>query len=478
MQNLFGRRDQQQDPLEYQETSQPAGERQSLLNSAANTNTTLLLPQDHYSSLTTTSSPEDARNSSTTTNNNNEQTSSEDNNETTKTTSSSNQNNNNSTNETDYMAKWTIACILSTAFSYGCILTTLFLITLPVECERIHSSHPALPKSVALGIFVAIAGVTQLISPVVGHVSDVYRPSLELQVGQRLPYYVVGAFCTTTGLLGQLLSSTAGFWLRYGLAFFLHMIGLNIQYSIMLALLADQVPDNQIGQANGILALLLVTGSLFGFSLFHSILSQDVHSMYGLYTCIVIVSSILTGTHAQDMDVALTLQRIIREQQQQDVEENDDDDEAASLGGEASGALEEEERGEVHKVMSPLIASPRQTRGKRWRRAAKRAAKRAHAAAIRAQEIIIVTPAQLIYSMFEPFFNMDGSTLIRSYTIDVSKSHDFFVVTVSRLFYYCGMSVQTFFLYFVHDIIHVKDDPEQVVAFLAILGQCSGALTW
>ena len=28
------------------------------------------------------------------------------------------------------------------------------------------------------------------------------------------------------------------------------------------------------------------------------------------------------------------------------------------------------------------------------------------------------------------------------------KHYDFFIVTVSRLFYYCGMSVQTFFLYF------------------------------
>jgi MFS family permease len=39
------------------------------------------------------------------------------------------------------------------------------------------------------------------------------------------------------------------------------------------------------------------------------------------------------------------------------------------------------------------------------------------------------------------------------------------------------MSVQTFFLYFVHDIIHVKDHPEAVVASLAILSQIAGAIT-
>ena len=44
---------------------------------------------------------------------------------------------------------FTITCILSTAFAYGCIMTTLFLITLPVECERIERQFPGIPKSVS-----------------------------------------------------------------------------------------------------------------------------------------------------------------------------------------------------------------------------------------------------------------------------------------------------------------------------------------
>lgn len=77
-----------------------------------------------------------------------------------------------------------MAAILSTAFAYGCIMTTLFLITLPIECERIHDesvvrsrsngsgSSTVTPKSVALGVFVAIAGFTQLVSPLVYVTSD------------------------------------------------------------------------------------------------------------------------------------------------------------------------------------------------------------------------------------------------------------------------------------------------------------------
>lgn len=74
------------------------------------------------------------------------------------------------------LSLFAIACILSTAFAYGCIMTTLFLITLPVECERIEYQHGSkMPKSVALGIFVAIAGLTQLVSPLVGMFSDTFR---------------------------------------------------------------------------------------------------------------------------------------------------------------------------------------------------------------------------------------------------------------------------------------------------------------
>jgi MFS family permease len=176
-----------------------------------------------------------------------------------------------------------IACILSTAFSYGCIMTTLFLITLPVECERIEKQHPNTPKSVALGIFVAIAGLTQLVSPLIGMFSDTYNPPAHHELGQRMPYLCLGAILCVAGLLGQYIESYEKLWLRYGLFFFCDMIGLNIIYGMMIALIPDQVPRSQTGIANGILAFLLVTGSLFGFGLFHIFIKTDIQDMYGKY---------------------------------------------------------------------------------------------------------------------------------------------------------------------------------------------------
>lgn len=341
----------------------------------------------------------------------------------------------------------TIACILSTAFSYGCILTTLFIITLPIECERIsHTSST--PKSVALGAFVSIAGATQLVSPIIGRLSDTYKPPAVHEIGQRMPFLVLGAICTVIGLLGQTAASFYGLWMRYGVAFFLSLIGLNIMYAMMIALLPDQVPRHQTGVANGILALELVTGSLFGFVLFHSFLYEEIQSMYALYIAMVIVSAILTGTHAHDKDAELAYRRI-------------------SKRTPADQPMDEE---------TPLLTSPPSP--KKWhRKAAKTVKKTVHKAAKQAKKIVL-TPTLIVKSMLvDPFETMDWHTVYQSYTIDREKYHDFFVVTVSRLFYYCGMSVQTFFLYFVHDIIGVHTNPEAAVASLAILGQLAAALT-
>ena len=52
--------------------------------------------------------------------------------------------------------------------------------------------------------------------------------------------------------------------------------------------------------------------------------------------------------------------------------------------------------------------------------------------------------------LVDPFKDMDWAAVLSAYTIDIEEHHDFFVVTVSRLCYYCGLSVQTFFLYYLH----------------------------
>ena len=89
---------------------------------------------------------------------------------------------------------------------------------------------------------------------------------------------------------------------------------------------------------------------------------------------------------------------------------------------------------------------------------------------------LILGPFALLKTMvYDPIIKMDKNTLLATYTIDIKEHHDFFIVTLSRLCYYCGSSVQTFFLYFLHDIIAVTE-PESAVATLAVVSQISGAL--
>lgn len=362
---------------------------------------------------------------------------------------------------------WEIICILSTAFSYGCILTTLFLITLPVECERIEQEHPEFAKSVALGNFVAIAGVTQLISPFVGRLSDTFQPPPPQDIGQRLPFLILGSVLTVVGLLGEMFASYKSFWLRYSFAFFAHMIGLNVMYAMMLAMIPDQVPHAQTGIANGILAGHLVTGSLFGFGLFHGFLRSNIQSMYGLYTCIVIFSSILTGLYGHDRDVDMALYRMNQRRRSKRKKTRRCTAATSTGNGTALNGFGSPTASVDNKKKRPT----RKQRVMRKLRKLKRVSQ--HVA-----RTVVVTPTIILRSMLvDTIQAMDWRTFCQSYTIDIDKHSDFFWVTVSRLFYYCGMSVQTFFMYFLHDIIKLKDDPEGAVATLSIIGQLAGAIT-
>mmetsp|Transcript_12201 Transcript_12201/g.28963 ORF Transcript_12201/g.28963 Transcript_12201/m.28963 type:complete len:456 (+) Transcript_12201:404-1771(+) len=341
----------------------------------------------------------------------------------------------NETKEKELLSVWTIGCILSSSFAYGCIMTTLFLITLPIECERIEKQNPNIPKSVALGCFVAISGFTQLISPLIGMLSDTYRPPTHFQLGQRMPFLCLGAIFSVLGLLGEYVESYHKLWIPYAVFFFFHMIGLNITYAMMIALIPDQVPQTQTGIANGILAFLLVTGSLTGFSFFHFYSNGIIQDMYSLYICIVILTTILTGLYAHDRDVRLFMERL---------------------------EISRSRRNSVSRANS-LLGKANQELTKSQRR--------------RRRRRLILGPFVLLKNMlYDPLLLFDRTTLIATYTIDIKENYDFFIVTISRLFYYCGSSVQTFFLYFVHDIIGVTEDPESTVATLAVISQISGAL--
>lgn len=221
-----------------------------------------------------------------------------------------------------------VTCMLSLSLSWGFIVTTMVLLVLPLECERISSTMGAAEfkeedkatASLYLGLFVFLAGLTQLICPIVGKLSDespvvVVKYSTgrkgDLQDyiwGKRLPYIVLGSVLSFTSLLMIQYASRSNYhWVLFGFSLTIFMIGMNTIYSSMIALVPDLIPDSQVGQANGILALQMVVGSLSGFAAFYwldsfhmnnhlndDIIGELVYDMYFVYIVVLCLTTLTT----------------------------------------------------------------------------------------------------------------------------------------------------------------------------------------
>lgn len=413
-----------------------------------------------------------------------------------------------------------ILSILSTSFAYTNIMTTFFLLTGPLECTRIEEETSkyysyTISKSIALGGFAGLAGLSQLITPLIGLLSDCYNVPVNVptqqkfnderykygglyKLGKRMPYLILGTVMVVGGLFGLLWSSSpvhrvvmkvdvnvnshaamhgrtsasstdvvySGAWIQYSLFFLITNLGLNIVYTIMLVLIPDlgtyhttriklavcvsikiiltsthcffltTVPPSQTGMANGSLALLLVSGSLFGFFSFHILLDNNVVDMYKMYIIVSFVTAVLTCVSVFEREDELKKQRM-------------------TMNG--NETIEQSQPHQYDDTTSESVA-------------------------VEQQNTDSMPPLHIfIYLiLYEPIMNKSSSELLSAFWIDTSQHSDFFIVTLSRFFYYMGISSQTFFLYFIHDVLRHSvrtENPEAAVALLAIIGQSAGAIT-
>uniref|UniRef100_A0A7S3Q1D6 Major facilitator superfamily (MFS) profile domain-containing protein n=2 Tax=Chaetoceros debilis TaxID=122233 RepID=A0A7S3Q1D6_9STRA len=497
--------------------------------------------------------------------------------------------------EPPLMSKLSISAIVSTAFSYGCIISTLFILTLPIECQRIelestkyHMHSYTIHKSMALGGFAAIAGVTQLVTPIVGMLSDHYAPMTMMPkkhakaaklLGRRLPYLLLGSILTVVGAVGQFYASNpihrnqvldptgndmpldgntvgagstriylktvmlGGAWMEYTIFFSLCMIGINVVYTVMIALIPDLVPPSQTGVANGSLALMIVLGSLFGFGMYYEVLEGDILNMYKMYAVVAFMTGFIsyasvcnrarilqqvdsinttmkvedrnddmernqpyeanirrftqserTVTNQADMKAEdgnddteknqsyeanirrfTQSEKTTTNQADMKAEDGNDDTEKSQMYGANVQRFTQSKRTATNQVdIGPfdqseaqnLIGSPQQ---------------KPHQQSSDEEFFSIFDiPSILVALFYEPIRFKSQSEIFAAYWIDITEHHDFFIVTISRFFYYMGVSSQTFFLYFIHDVLTKTEDTanaEDAVAALAIVGQIAGAIT-
>mmetsp|Transcript_19112 Transcript_19112/g.38642 ORF Transcript_19112/g.38642 Transcript_19112/m.38642 type:complete len:449 (+) Transcript_19112:39-1385(+) len=174
------------------------------------------------------------------------------------------------------------------AFPYSLILSTMGLVTLPLEVEMMYPEN----KGLMLGVMLGVAGISQLVCPLVGYFSD----RCTSKVGRRIPYMLGGSILVLIGDLVMMWARSngpsPGFYIA---ALFVALLGLNITYSAFTALNADFVPKKQMGIASGVMAILQLTGSFTGFALLTFVLSiQDAYLMYAVSIVVGVAVTILS----------------------------------------------------------------------------------------------------------------------------------------------------------------------------------------
>lgn len=168
----------------------------------------------------------------------------------------------------------------------GLLLTTYGMITLALEASRLAPGRAAM----VLPLFLGIAGVSQLVCPLAGYLSDRSGGS---SLSRRRPFILYGSLALTVSLCGQWLTSrcewNAGL---YALFFGISMVSINFAYTATTSLVPDLVPSPQTGLANGILSLSQVLGAFCGFLFFFVVGNLD--ALYFFYVVAVVLGACVT----------------------------------------------------------------------------------------------------------------------------------------------------------------------------------------
>jgi hypothetical protein len=186
--------------------------------------------------------------------------------------------------------------LLAFGFAYGELISNFGLIMLPAEADFMEPANNAIMMTFLL----FVSGISQFSGPLAGYYSD----RCQVSWGRRRPYLLAGTIFTIPALVcmwyGHLMFSPAGgdgsmsdagsassddhsslfkgtagkhMWgeLLYIVAFLVAMAAFNVQNQTLGSLISDMVPPDQTGQANGVMAVLMLLGSLLGFLVFRTL---------------------------------------------------------------------------------------------------------------------------------------------------------------------------------------------------------------
>lgn len=131
---------------------------------------------------------------------------------------------------------WQWVAMTSFSLVYSMVNTSMGLVVLPMEAERLNTTGAGL----WVGVYLAVCGATQLICPLAGKVSDCHASPL----GRRRPFIALGSFAAAVGFL-VLRAASRNLWPQaYIFGLFATQLALNVVYSAQCSLPADMQEFN------------------------------------------------------------------------------------------------------------------------------------------------------------------------------------------------------------------------------------------
>merc|ERR1712100_815645 len=114
---------------------------------------------------------------------------------------------------------------------YSSINTGMALFVLPIEAERLNQTG----RSVWVGVYLAVCGLTQIICPIAGKVSDRHAS----RDGRRWPFIKWGSVVALGSCAALWASSLFRWRYMYVLSLFCSQLALNLIFSAQCALPVD-----------------------------------------------------------------------------------------------------------------------------------------------------------------------------------------------------------------------------------------------
>jgi len=236
----------------------------------------------------------------------------------------------------------------------------------------------------------------------------------------------------------QWLGSEFELWGLYILAFSFSMLALNVIYTAMIGLVPDLIHPDQSGSANGAIATLSSLGAVTGYEVW-SLVGGDTRLMYWYYLGNLVVAITVSVCAIQEEPLVVMANEVDIELAVGDMVVYD----KGEVVSKATIAAVHRDDIEVYYTISFPNGHEKQTTSDHLQ---------------------------------APQMPVEWADIQGSFWISPSLHPDFFMVFVSRTFYYMGISSMAFFLYYLKDMIHAPD-PESAVSFVSMMGLACAAST-